>query len=429
MSEIDEFEEYLRRGNIYFYGAGSVAKRWSLFCSKRNIKIEGYVVTCMENNPLELYGKPVHTLEEWEHIGVAANQMDIVVALLGGAVKWLDEFIKKPVFKGVYFISLALLDKLKVIELADQYESVQNIYKIDYEYPRSEVRLGALIEKKTQLPLFRVAQVEGIRLLESLVKNATREKYEKYFGKLKNLPYVETSGLSPKTAQKEKVEVYIATSHLDKLNIETLDSKGYIPIQCGAALTSVRKGFITDNTGDNISRKNKDYSECTGLYWIWKNTSGQDYVGLCHYRRRLTLDDKSIQYLKNNDVDVVVTLPQFERATIYETFQRYLSEQDWILLKQKVSEYDIGYNEYFEKYETGHFYFPCNVNLWKRKWFDRYCAFAFEVIEGIEEYYKKRNIMREDRFAGYLFEQLPSLFIMFHCSQLNVACAEIEWVE
>ena len=277
--------------------------------------------------------------------------------------------------------------------------------------------------------MFRVAQIEGIKLLESLMKNATREKFEKNFGKLKNLPYVDVLGLTQKTVQKEKVEIYIATSHLDKLNVETLDSKGYIPIQCGAALTHARKGFITDNTGENISRKNKEYSECTGLYWIWKNTSGQDYVGLCHYRRRLTLNDKSIQYLKKNDVDVVVTLPQFERLTIYETFRRYLSEQDWILLKQKVVEFDIGYKKCFDKYETGHFYFPCNVNLWKRKWFDQYCAFAFEVIENIEEYYIKRNIIREDRFAGYLFEQLPSLFIMFHRSQLKVVCSEIEWVE
>lgn len=429
MNTIEEFTEYLKKGDIYLYGAGTVGKKCLYFCSKRNIEIKGFVVSIRDDNPFEIDRNPVRTLEEWENAGIKPEQMNIVVALSGGTVQWINEFLGKPRFKSLVFISDTLKENLRILELIDKYEDTQNVYKINHAYPRSEVRLGALIEKATGLPICRVAQIEGMQLLDSLVKNATRENIEREFGRLRHLPYVKHTGLSEEAVQNEKIEVYIATSHLDKANVDTLKPKGFIPIQCGAALTDIRKGFITDNTGKNISEKNKDYSECTGLYWIWKNTFGQNYVGLCHYRRRLILDDRSVQYLMDNDIDAVVTLPQFERLCIRETFRRYLTEADWLLLKQKVIEYDKRYEEYFNIYENGHFYFPCNVNLWKRKWFDKYCEFAFQIVESIDTYYRECNIIREDRFAGYLFEQLPSLFIMYHHTQMKIVSSEIEWVE
>lgn len=37
-------------------------------------------------------------------------------------------------------------------------------------------------------------------------------------------------------------------------------------------------GYIGDNTGDNISLRNPNYCELTGLYWAWKNLKC-DYIG------------------------------------------------------------------------------------------------------------------------------------------------------
>jgi len=60
-----------------------------------------------------------------------------------------------------------------------------------------------------------------------------------------------------------------------------------IPIQVGAALTSERfPGFLYDDTGDNISSKNRSYCELTAQYWAWKNIN-VDYYGFFHYRRYL----------------------------------------------------------------------------------------------------------------------------------------------
>ena len=77
----------------------------------------------------------------------------------------------------------------------------------------------------------------------------------------------------------KKIEIYIAVHK--KANV--LKREGYIPLHVGAE-GKEDLGFVKDNTGDNISCKNPNYCELTGLYWIWKNCNA-DIVGLVHYRR------------------------------------------------------------------------------------------------------------------------------------------------
>ena len=58
------------------------------------------------------------------------------------------------------------------------------------------------------------------------------------------------------------------------------DDDVYMPLHVGAE-GKASLGYTPDNTGDNISAKNPNYCELTGLYWAWKNLECQ-YIGLCH---------------------------------------------------------------------------------------------------------------------------------------------------
>ena len=75
------------------------------------------------------------------------------------------------------------------------------------------------------------------------------------------------------------IKIYIAAHK--KANLP--QKEGYVPIQVGSQLHD-DLGYLKDNQGDNISIKNPNYCELTGLYYIWKNTNS-DIIGLTHYRR------------------------------------------------------------------------------------------------------------------------------------------------
>ena len=88
-------------------------------------------------------------------------------------------------------------------------------------------------------------------------------------------------------------------SHLEKIK-----KLNYIPVGLGE--DKFDKGWTTDNTGTNISFKNKFYGENTFHYWLWKNQLKdcfeKTWVGFCHYRRFWVKDPKVLNFddLKKN---------------------------------------------------------------------------------------------------------------------------------
>jgi hypothetical protein len=74
---------------------------------------------------------------------------------------------------------------------------------------------------------------------------------------------------------------------IDDELLEKVRKLKYLPVALGEK--NYQKGWLRDNTGKNISYKNKYYGEYTFHYWLWKNNmdifNNKDWVGFCAYRR------------------------------------------------------------------------------------------------------------------------------------------------
>ena len=57
----------------------------------------------------------------------------------------------------------------------------------------------------------------------------------------------------------------------------------------------------------------------------------------------------------------------------------------------------------------------------KKDVFDEYASFAFSVMEQVTGYYRDKGIVRQDRYAGYLMENLLAIFVMHNKDRFKIA--------
>lgn len=227
------------------------------------------------------------------------------------------------------------------------------------------------------------------------------------------------------------------------------DDPAYVPIHVGKALSGKELDIIGDNTWDNISEKNRNYSELTGIYWAWKNTDSE-YAGMCHYCRyfmyknptiRMKLPKikrymigrgkyyKWINYATNikqgkfiltsdelNELfsryDAVLPLAHKSRFPVWYDYKKYHVISDLEVTKdvmqEKYPDYVTAFDEVMKKKE----YFPCNMFIMKRAYFDGYAQWLFDILFEVE---KRTDVSRYDayqkRLYGFLSERLLDVWL------------------
>lgn len=234
--------------------------------------------------------------------------------------------------------------------------------------------------------------------------------------------------LFPIGYHRANIHMFIAKFYKDKpLKEEYHIPKWMIPIQVGTVLCKERIANILDCNGYNISNKNKNYSELTALYWIWKNQLSQkskneryEYYGLSHYRRILELSEDDILRLADNDVDVVLPYPMPYEPNIEMHHKRYLKEKDWDVVLFAIQHLQPEYAKRIQDILKQRYFYNYNIMLARKEVLADYCSWLFPILECVEELSVPKSVERADRYIGYIGESLATLYFMINRDKLNI---------
>lgn len=228
------------------------------------------------------------------------------------------------------------------------------------------------------------------------------------------------------------IRVFQAKCHVDRSLQNPVQNPFYVyPIQVGADLTEQIISGLQDNQGENISRKNRNYCELTATYHAWKNCQAA-YKGLCHYRRIFDIDDSQMRELMNRreEWDVILPYPSVHYPNISTQHLRYIREEDWQAMLRALEE---AAPDYFtacrQMVESGEPYFyNYNMLIARAEVFDDYSAFLFSVLERAEALTTPKGWERADRFAGYMGENLTTLYFLKNRDKLKILYAGKRWL-
>ena len=197
----------------------------------------------------------------------------------------------------------------------------------------------------------------------------------------------------------------------------------YLPVHVGAEGKDIDLGFIKDNTGDNISAKNANFCELTGLYWAWKNLDA-DYIGLAHYRRHFSngklFSDKKARVISGEELEKKLSrcdilLPKPRNYWIETNYSQYAHAHHAIDLDTTREILTEKYPEYIQVWESsmkrtvGHRF---NMFIMKHDKLDAYCTWLFDILFELERRLDISAYSKNDaRVFGFVSERLLDIWV------------------
>ncbi len=345
----------------------------------------------------------------------------------------------------------------KYFESLDSHIVVRKLVTDEYEFCHVLVkrsgrdRVGSIAsvrdDKEGKFRFYYTILAPQVRVREAFFeKNRMLEEFKEYYGSYLTLgeavrsisekSFVERGVEHPNCdasgngSNEKKFRIFRAVCASDTFSLICPIPDYVTTVQAGAALTDVRISNHADDIGENISHLNRDFSECTVLYWMWKNVHDADYLGLFHFARFMDIPNGNLQAIVDAGIDIVVTTPMIVGSPIREFFcPRYIPSKDWRLMEKALLKHYPEYKQTLDRYNEAFCYPGANLSIMRKNVFEEYAEFVFTVTMDIAGYYESQGIVRNDRYAGYLCENLTALFVMHHKDDLRIAYTDLLYVK
>jgi Domain of unknown function (DUF4422) len=218
------------------------------------------------------------------------------------------------------------------------------------------------------------------------------------------------------------------------------------PIHAGKAIADFDLGIEGDDTGDNISSWNKNFSELTVAYYIWKNYDANQlpYWGLCQYRRyfcnhlhwskikkeyhftdreaafKKIFTDKLYTEIETNLLagKVISPIPyRFIKLKKWSVKKQYFRDHDeisWNLTEAAIKKLHPQYSSSFSAMGDGLTCSWYNMLIASWSFWDGYLTFLFDILLEV----KKELVITENvlqiRIFGNLSERLLNTYLQYH---------------
>ena len=145
-----------------------------------------------------------------------------------------------------------------------------------------------------------------------------------------------------------------------------------------------------------------------------------EYYGLFHYRRILDIRDHDLLRMTKNQIDVILPYPTIHEPSIYEHHVRYIQEKDWEAVMDVLAELQPEYAEAFSEILEQPYLYNYNILIAKRQILSDYCACLFPILFQVEERTDSKEKKRMDRYIGYIGENLLTLYFFYHKDTMNI---------
>ena len=203
----------------------------------------------------------------------------------------------------------------------------------------------------------------------------------------------------------------------------------YKSLLVGADFNTVRLD-ITDNIGDNISFKNRNYCELTGLYWMWKNSSA-DILGLCHYRRYFTkspVSNSEKYFLNEEDIkrmfekyDIIVPKKRYYKEKVIQAINIAPNMDDVKEMEKAIATLTPEYLDAYHNYLNGNECYLYNMCIMKKNMLHKYCEWLFKILTFIEnDYHVDNSDSYRSRLFGFLSERLIYVWIIKNIDKTKI---------